>query len=540
MPLRSLLPWSLLALAVVALTLFRFAGTKGVNYDDVFIVLVYAKHLLASGEFYWNLQDGTLDGFTSLLDLLMKTAAAAVHPQDRLAAAWSLTLLISCAIPLMGMVLVASLQEEVSGWRRFLAPALAGLLLSENESLAVAAASLLEGPVFVLLTLIALWLELRRPRASLLLLVPVLCLLPLARPEGLGVALLLALWHAVARSEAGPKRRLYPLAWLLIFLGLFVAWRIHVFGYWAPNTYYAKSSANRWNEISDGVTYVLAYARTRAGMLICATVVGLPLLVLTSEWTSTAARMRFLLLVLLALAMTGAVVVAGGDSYDGSRFMILTAALGIVSLAAAFAGLTGRWRMVPLTMMLALLVVQGRSDLPNWKKKWMLVQQWPVGEARFECDRWLAQMLSPLLEGLTVAQSDYQMFKYFADDVRVIDLHGLNDREIAHRPVSEHVKWGKFRVANGLERRPALWFFGYKIGYPRAVPINEAGMRAALTHPAIYENAFGYTANGAEREVLIESYRPVTLTCGNRVYNFLVEKDQVPSLRAAGLPVGGQ
>lgn len=139
-----------------------------------------------------------------------------------------------------------------------------------------------------------------------------------------------------------------------------------------------------------------------------------------------------------------------------------------------------------------------------------------------------------------MAQSDYQMFKYFADDVHVIDLHGLSDREIAHRPSLGRVKWGKFRVADGLARRPAVWFFGYKIGYQTAVPIHEVGMRGALTDPAIYENTFGYTATGDEREALIDRYRPATVTCANRVYNFLVAREYAPRLRAAGFAVGDQ
>lgn len=540
MPIKILLTWVGLSGVVVALTLFRYAGTQGVNYDDVFIVLVYAKHFLASGTFYWNIQDGNLDGFTSLLDLLLKSLASAAYPQDRLAAVWWLNLLFHLAIPLLGMVLVTSFQEGISGARRLLPPLLAGLALATNESLAVSAASLLEGPLFVVLTLSALILVLRKPVPSIPFIL-LLCLLPLARPEGTAFSLLLGCWYFYIYREDSTFKRMLPLALFMTFIGVFIVWRLYTFGYWAPNTYYAKTSVNRLNEIKDGLAYVWAYAHSPAGGLLSLVVLILPSLAVIRRWHSQAARLRFILLALSGVSMMGVVILAGGDSYNGSRFMHLNATLAIIAMACAISGLQGHWKGLPLTVLATLLIVQLLVDFPQLERKQDTVQNlWPISEQNFGCDRWIAEKLSPMLNGLTVAQSDYQMFKYFADEVQVIDLHGLNDREIAHQPWERPVKWGKFNVLSGLERNPDIWFFGYHIGSTTALPINKVGMRAALSKPEIYNKSFGYSATAKGREMLIDRYRPVTMTCGPKVYNFLIEKSHIPRFRYFRMPVGGQ
>ena len=67
------------ALGAVALLLilpsvacYTFAGAAQHATDDVFILLVYVRHFLEGGGYYWNAQDGPIDGFTSLLDLWSK------------------------------------------------------------------------------------------------------------------------------------------------------------------------------------------------------------------------------------------------------------------------------------------------------------------------------------------------------------------------------------------------------------------------------------------------------------------------------------
>ena len=42
--------------------LFALALARPENLDDGFIVLVYARHLVAQGGFFWNASDGTRTG----------------------------------------------------------------------------------------------------------------------------------------------------------------------------------------------------------------------------------------------------------------------------------------------------------------------------------------------------------------------------------------------------------------------------------------------------------------------------------------------
>ena len=66
------------AFVVLAAAIVSFANAVPGNLDDAFITLVYARHLIEGHGFSWNLLDGRVDGFTSLLDVLIKAVGLGV------------------------------------------------------------------------------------------------------------------------------------------------------------------------------------------------------------------------------------------------------------------------------------------------------------------------------------------------------------------------------------------------------------------------------------------------------------------------------
>lgn len=105
---------AVLALVVVATSLFAFAGEPLANTDDAFIVLVYARHLLAGAGLVWNADP--VEGFTSPLDLLLKTAGTAVTT-DPIKMAFSLTLMFhaGCALNALAALVLVQVAQTASG-----------------------------------------------------------------------------------------------------------------------------------------------------------------------------------------------------------------------------------------------------------------------------------------------------------------------------------------------------------------------------------------------------------------------------------------
>ena len=530
----------LLAAAPVlgAATLLAGAGVAPGSLDDAFITLVYSRHFAATGGFFWNEADGTVDGFTSLLDVLVKSLAFRLHPEDPVWVSGWLDLAFQLAVPVAAMAVVLSRSRDL---RRggALAAFGAGLALATSPSLAYASAFHLESQLFVLLLLCAVGVAASpRPRGApgRAVLPLVLFLLALTRPEGVPLALLLLL-AALVRADLREGRR--PWAEALVFVALLAAygaWRLWVFGDWAPNTYYAKTSTSRWNEIADGLAYLAAFARTPAGALVLAFGVVLPLLLASRAWRDGAQRSAATLSLGCMLASVAAVIVSGGDCYPGSRLLLPAVALAILAMGVAAASYGGRGAWIPQAFLAGLLLVHVAGLLPEARARAVAaLDTQPLSEQGLDCHRQVARTLEQLAPDLVVAQTDYQIFKYLSDSSRVIDLQGLNDRAIAHRRVAEPVRFGKFDAWNGVRADPHVWFYGYRVAMPGCPTLGLLTTRQVLTDPAIYEACFGYGATEELVRAIEERFVPATLHSCNLSFNFFLRRDLVPRARQLGI-----
>ena len=542
--------WRLLALGVAAASAFTLAGTGPGSLDDVFITLVYARNLAESGDFFWNAADGRIDGFTSLLDVLVK-APLFLAFRDPVAAAWWLNLACHISVPLLAMAACAwTLGGAAGAARRGAATAAAataatavGLALATSRPLAYASAFLLEMALFAALAVAAVAGAVRPARPGVgaqLGFVLVLAVLTLARPEGLFLAAALVGLQGLRLAGADVPRsvRAAPAAAFLGFAAAYLSGRVLFFGHWAPNTYYAKTSASRLHELRDGLGYLAAYAATPDGLVLLA---GLGLLLL---WLAARARRRAALPAAIAFPalgaalMTGGVVVSGGDCYAGARFLVPTVALATLAFGAAAASRERPAAWLGRASLAALLVIQLGVELPHARAKLQIMaRDWPLTEEHFDCHRRIAEALASMEPAPVVAETDYQIVKYFAPELTVIDLQGLSDRAIAHRPVAEPVRFGKFGWSTALERDPDVWIYGYRVAYPGCPALAGTSPLRALTDPALYEPCFGYGAPPEQAEVVAARYRLATLRVCELNANLLVRRGLEARARAAGFRV---
>lgn len=248
-------------LCVLLASLFSFADLETPdNTDDAFITLVYARHLADSGLFYWNAEDGNIDGFTSFLDVVIKAVAIRLTAMDPIALNWWMNLTWHLSIGLSAFVIGIFLNLGGARLRVLICSLLGGLAVATCPSLATGSNMLLETPFFVLFGLWAVvYIAISRIDTWLKTLFWTLLLIvtSLIRPEGLLLVMGLGVYRVVEDWRSDNRLKSFiPLTILIVASLVYFSWHLWTFGALAPNTYYAKTSASRLNEIIDGLRYV--------------------------------------------------------------------------------------------------------------------------------------------------------------------------------------------------------------------------------------------------------------------------------------------
>jgi len=502
--------WALATLAIAACSrLAMLVGSRWIdmNFDDAFIVLVYGRHLNETGSFFWNVQDGALDGFTSILDVLVKAAVLRLW-DDPVHGSWLVTGAFHFACGVMATILMVRLAPP-RRWRDWIAVALGACAAVSAVGLMDAAAFLLEGPMFVAAVLSSLLLlRTRRPLAFSASLVVMF----LSRPEGMALAaLLLFFWLRDREGEASTMRWL-PVGIVPAAILTYEVWHLRTFGYWAPNTYYAKASASRWNEILDGLQYTEKYVVTAPGALTI--LAGLAVLATAPETKRLG--------ILLAAAF-GIVIVSGGDGYRCSRFFALASVLAPIAYAATVLTSTSRRAQIAGVVALSLLCLVNTNTIIN---------RFPGAAIRrpsladYYCDIEVARRLRVDFPGATLAQTDFQKLKFFSDETRVIDLTGLNNRHVAHEAIADHVVWGKHDLEYGAELRPDLWVLGFPDR--RQMRLADSTSEDVFLRPAVFmhyfDTAFAEAPAEGLRQTLAANYSTASYSVCGGYFNFLVAR----------------
>ena len=533
-------------LALVAGTSALATARPG-SSDDAFVLLVYAREWRDRAVLAFDPTQGPLDGFTSFLDLALKTAALSLWPSDPVRTLWAFT----------GAAYLASLVALAWACGRFargaprtppIAHALAVGALALAPGLAEGSSYQLETPLLALLIAIASVALPVSPGNALREAGAVLLGLALVatRPEALPVvaALLAARGR---RSRLGVGGRAFA-AWLLATCGAWVAHRI-AFGAWAPNAFYAKRSSSWGLELRDGLRYVAdACAGEGAGrtsiaaaLAACAGLAG-PVLVALAPPGTFAQRdheRRARAAALAAGVALGAVVLSGGDGYAGLRLLapvFLWALLALAQLALLGRGAWRRAALVLLACVLAARAVEVAPAVPLRLAAWRAAA-WRTED--FACEREVARTLATALGDESLAHRHFQQARWFAPELAVVDLSGLNDREIAHTPTPGPVAFGRSSLAPALRRGAGAILLS--VAPVASERLSDRPLRQTLADEARSARLVGAPAPEAPLvPELCARFRAATLpdVCGPGTYlNVLVRADLAARFRRLGFEV---
>ena len=245
--------WSILTFgfALMGLAVFDYRVREYGGYfaEDAYIAFRFAEHFGLGHGFVWNLGHEPVEGFTSVLHVILLSTSVPLHLPIQLIA---IVLGIVPAILLGGLVLAL-----VRGATGKLVP-ITGTVLAVfyiDSRLAIHAIAGLETVLYMWLLLMCLaisWIFLQNPsrlNAAALALTNTICLLgrPDAAPYIVGQALVLFVMAVRTRKASGSSVLLgrTTLSYALLFgIGsAYLAWKLAYYGYIFPNSYYMKSGS---------------------------------------------------------------------------------------------------------------------------------------------------------------------------------------------------------------------------------------------------------------------------------------------------------
>ena len=541
---------AVLSLLLLILAAFLCAGTE-IMVDDWATVVVYARNFISSGSFYYNAGEGAVDGFTSLLDVLVKAAALRFFPEAPFRVVWLLSLGYLLLVLLLAFHLVGKATDDI-------APTpISGVVFFGMLTLVVFRPITIEFGFFLetfLYIAAVFWLALvflrcvqsRTPVA--LVIFPALVVL-LTRPEGLGLAAVgLAMFALLLPNGYSARQRWGPLLTYVPLALLYIAWRCYYFGYWAPNTYYAKRSANLFFELQDGYRY-LYYAFANPAIALTLVAAGAPVaaFILRRESPRNSAERLLLFLSGIAAAATFATLVGGGDCWPGIRFLLLPAVIGIVNLILLAKLLKRRMRLLPLVL---LALIAGNSLYAHGRDGRLKLgeQIERMANARLEtipqlqCIWNFGEKLASVNPKFRVAHTDFQMIKLAGANLNVLDLSGLNSQHIAHTPDRRRVLWGKMRFASIFEELPEVVFPGV-IVRPRRLDMSEFSVEDLFRQRNLLQNFVYSIYQERVRRIatqLSQHYTSASIEiqpCPDRPFALLLRKDTVNQFTEAGFTV---
>lgn len=449
---RTVAAWALILLLYGAnLWLMR-----GFSVDDSYITFRYVQQWNHGNGLVYNIGD-PVEGYSNFLWI------AALAPFDRAGVD------LSVAAKALGALL--GLLTLFTTWRMTrqqpLRP-IAPLLLAASGPFAAWMVSGLETALFTFLLTLAAYVFIReeeQQRGWLSGLV--FALLALTRPDGLifGLTAILLRGWKLLRAHTRLERRDWMR--LLIFVsiaGIYYVWRISYYGYLLPNTVYAKSLGLQPRAILEGLYYLYTSLVLLGGLFFLAVPAALAL------WHAPRSiQIEYLALSVGAYACF--LIVGGGDWMPLQRFAVHVLPFLMLLVHAGLARLTEVWNVPRAKTVVVLLVLGQVAYSLAFSVDARFVQN-VSGDSITAADSptisYLRQHVRPTD---TVAVVDAGLIALRLPlEVTVIDMVGLTDAHIAHRPAQ--LPRGLFGRGDAFGK----WDVDYVLArQPRFVQVNLTG-----------------------------------------------------------------
>ena len=431
-----------LALAVLAAGLAAWGYlawlSNVVAFDDAFISFRYAHNLVAGHGLVFNPGE-RVEGYTNFLWTLMAAAGIGLGWDPM-----TVTRALGVAAYLTAIALgVMAVGARIGRAREFAALALCGLLVLPPTFPAFAGTGLETSFVGLLVLLTGLgqllWDRDRAATRWLAGLAPLLAALPRLDAVIALAASALVMVVAERRSWAGLWRRLLPaLLPTAVGVGLHLGWRLHYYGEFLPNTYYAKAAD--LVSFGLGVEYLFGFVWSCPASLVL-----LGLTWFAARKAGDGRVRAFASYVGIAcLAQTLFLAKVGGDfmeyrlCWEYWPLLVVGGTLGAVELLR-------RWWLMPALGIAATLAL-GRVPV-------VIEQQHHMQSVR-EMDnigqrtRRVGTVLAAVLPADSTIATTAAGMAYFAPGLRVVDQLGLNDYTVARMPVPQILSRGHVKQAS--------------------------------------------------------------------------------------------
>jgi hypothetical protein len=223
--------------------------------DDAFISFRYARNLVEGQGLVFNPGD-RVEGFTNLLWTLWSALGLAlgVHAE-----AWSISSGLVAYVGAVALLVIYHFEIRAAlGAPKYGLP-LAALICALHPDYNIYATSGLETSAFTTLSLAGCWVVARGltgSRAQPLLGGCLYGAVALLRPDGVVFALVAGAAILALSRERWRETLVFGGAFLFIW-GSATLWRLHYYGQYFPNTYYAKSASQSW--YTQGISYFAQY-----------------------------------------------------------------------------------------------------------------------------------------------------------------------------------------------------------------------------------------------------------------------------------------
>lgn len=413
---RLLLPALCLATSIVVFTLI-VRGVWTFTIDDAFIGFRYAKNLVATGSIVWNVGEKHIEGFTSLIWILL-SAIPHLLRIDVVVFIKIAGIIFTIAYAVALFSFVEALRKDIGISTTKLAGYLSVLLISVFPPTVIYSIAGLETSLFILFAVLFLrsaWMLGHRPSGKVAFTTAILAfLLGVTRPDGNLIAILGIVTAIILNQDA---RRIRIAKYLLWYVGLgavYFVWRYWYFGHLFPLPFYVKVA----HSFLGGLPIVSEFVKffvMRAGVPL---LVGLSLV-----------RKRHLSILIPGAAYLIFYIFPEHMMGQNFRFLapvtpviILFISLGLVKIYESLEG--KKLFFIPMAALVALLLV--------WYAPGNISAKQSDANGLQQAHLKLAQVLKEVdpTGKSTIAFADAGAVPYYSD-WRVIDTFSLNDASIA-------------------------------------------------------------------------------------------------------------
>lgn len=428
---KTNLPWRsvILLAAAIVLYILSIIAADGFTIDDAYISARYAKNLAASGELTWNVGESPrTEGYTSLLWVTLSSLLFVVTEGFP----FRVIQLMGIPFGLLTLVMLFALARRlyVSPWCH----ALPSLFLSITGPFVLWSISGMESPLYLFLVLLGLYLVIEEEEKGLNYVTPlVLFLVFLARTEGLvfyASVVVIRLIRLVLFTDAGRSDTRKFLIWNGVFLlcmSVYILCKVYYYHAVLPLPVHVKKPAGFM-----GLEYVGGFPLYVAPFILLA-LLG----VMRGQWEAGKVILWGSLgAYLLAIAISNPLM--------GHDYRLLVAAFPLVYLLAVreldaiFSAEYGNRARTALLILIAaflcLSIIKGPTHYAQMLRGRARASAQVLQTVHVPLGRWLEEQRKKTGKS-SVALADAGAIAFYFSG-RVIDLYGLNDREIAHNGFS--------------------------------------------------------------------------------------------------------